>query len=120
MNNKLRRNDNVKRSTIDGGDEVPVLRLAHGILQERHPEDLHHPVQQPMNDLESSFSIHIHRTEPPIICSLSFRAWILHNDVGDLEDLHGQGERSVLASGLEHAWEEGSSDDLIFEGFRVG
>lgn len=87
---------------------------------ERHLEDLHDPVEQPVDDLETSLLVRIQRSGVPVVACFTFLSAVLHRDVRSLEDFERQSQGLVFTQGLEQTGKKRCSDDLEFGSGGVG
>lgn len=90
------------------------------ILNPRHIQHGHNPVQQSVYDLKASRLITPNRRRFTNIPRLSLSRSVFDNDVGSLEDANGERVRSVLANRLEKARKERGPNDLVLKRFGIG
>jgi hypothetical protein len=73
-----------------------------------------------VNDFESSFPSAEDTSNSSNVPSLTFFSRILDDDIRDFENSERKGVLAVLPNRLEHTGKERSSNDLVFDRFRVG
>ena len=83
-------------------------------------QQLHDPVQQAVDDLEARRLVVEDGRQPPLVPGANLGRGVLHDDVGDLEQLERQRHVPVSLDGLQEAGEQRGPGYLELQSFGVG
>lgn len=94
-------------------DPVAVGLLGVVAVNEGSAEHGQHTVEKAVDDFETAVLAAEGGGEVALVAGLALSRLVLKDDVGDLEDLHGNAVALVLADGLEKTREKRGADDLV-------